>query len=513
MAAARRARATRRSRSPTTTRSVGLDGVRAGGARRSGLRAIHGAEVTSSTARPSDPAPPHAARARRPRLAQPLPAAHARARAHARVRVRAAASRGARRPRRSRGAATRTSRVVGDPRVTLDDVEEHAEGLVCLSGCARQGVRDEPTLRRLLRAFGPDAFRVELQRPFARHDRALQPRAGRARRPARRPAAWRPATSTRTRPRARGCRTRSSPSASTRRSTPPSRCAAATTRTCSPRREAMAARFADHPEAVAETARLAEHAALRPHAGPRLPLPGRRGRRRRRDAGRGLPRALRGALPARASQLRAPRPPRAWRRSCGLIAEARAVGLLPPAPRPARARARGRRRGPRARHRPRAAAARPRPRVVRVVDRLLPHRPLARRPDRQRAAARALPQRGDHRAAGHRPRLPARRARGPHPARARALRARPLGARRRLPDLPRARRDPRARQGARPAAGGDRARRARLGGLARARTSTATSPPRWASGRERDGPLGVAGRAGRGGPRPAAPPLPALRAG
>ena len=42
------------------------------------------------------------------------------------------------------------------PSVTLDDVEEHAEGLVCLSGCARQGVRDEPTMRRLLRAFGPD---------------------------------------------------------------------------------------------------------------------------------------------------------------------------------------------------------------------------------------------------------------------------------------------------------------------------------------------------------------------
>ena len=28
-------------------------------------------------------------------------------------------------------------------------------------------------MRRLLRAFGRDAFRVELQRPFHRHDRAL----------------------------------------------------------------------------------------------------------------------------------------------------------------------------------------------------------------------------------------------------------------------------------------------------------------------------------------------------
>jgi len=62
---------------------------------------------------------------------------------------------------------------VDTPRVSLEDVEEHAEGLVCLSGCARDGVRDEPTMRRLLAAFGPDAFRVELQRPFQRHDRTL----------------------------------------------------------------------------------------------------------------------------------------------------------------------------------------------------------------------------------------------------------------------------------------------------------------------------------------------------
>src|SRR4051794_36491439 len=58
------------------------------------------------------------------------------------------------------------------PAVSVDDVEAHHEGLVCLSGCARNGVRDEPTMRRLLGAFGRDAFRVELQRPLARHDRA-----------------------------------------------------------------------------------------------------------------------------------------------------------------------------------------------------------------------------------------------------------------------------------------------------------------------------------------------------
>jgi error-prone DNA polymerase len=58
------------------------------------------------------------------------------------------------------------------PSVTIADVVEHSEGLVCLSGCARRGVRDEATLRRLRDAFGREGLRVELQRPFARHDRA-----------------------------------------------------------------------------------------------------------------------------------------------------------------------------------------------------------------------------------------------------------------------------------------------------------------------------------------------------
>ena len=69
-----------------------------------------------------------------------------------------------------------------DPSVTLADVERHAEGLVCLSGCARDGAvaarveREEhpqaaAIARRLLAAFGPDRFRIELQRPYWRHDR------------------------------------------------------------------------------------------------------------------------------------------------------------------------------------------------------------------------------------------------------------------------------------------------------------------------------------------------------
>jgi len=69
-----------------------------------------------------------------------------------------------------------------EPSTPLEAVERHAEGLVCLSGCGREGAlaarveRSEhaaaATLgRRLAEAFGPDNFRVELQRPFARHDR------------------------------------------------------------------------------------------------------------------------------------------------------------------------------------------------------------------------------------------------------------------------------------------------------------------------------------------------------
>ncbi len=59
-----------------------------------------------------------------------------------------------------------------DPEVPLETVLDHSDGLVCLSGCARHGVHDEPTLRRLLDAFGPERLRIELQRPFLRDDRA-----------------------------------------------------------------------------------------------------------------------------------------------------------------------------------------------------------------------------------------------------------------------------------------------------------------------------------------------------
>jgi error-prone DNA polymerase len=76
-----------------------------------------------------------------------------------------------------------SSRTAEQPWVTLEQLETHAEGLVCLSGCAGSGPlaaawerREEPaaaqTARRLLAAFGHERFRVELQRPFWRRDRS-----------------------------------------------------------------------------------------------------------------------------------------------------------------------------------------------------------------------------------------------------------------------------------------------------------------------------------------------------
>ncbi|HVF78922.1 MAG TPA: DNA polymerase III subunit alpha, partial [Solirubrobacteraceae bacterium] len=111
-----------------------------------GLRAIHGAEVTLADGRHLTLLVRDASGWRS--------LCHLLTRAHARTREG---------PQRNRS----------EPSVSLEDVTAHHAGLVCLSGCARNGVRDEPTMRRLLRAFGHDAFRVELQRPLGRHDRAL----------------------------------------------------------------------------------------------------------------------------------------------------------------------------------------------------------------------------------------------------------------------------------------------------------------------------------------------------
>ncbi len=63
-------------------------------------------------------------------------------------------------------------RTASQPRVPLAAVLDHAEGLVCLSGCATRGVHDEASLRALRGAFGRERLRVELQRPYLRDDRA-----------------------------------------------------------------------------------------------------------------------------------------------------------------------------------------------------------------------------------------------------------------------------------------------------------------------------------------------------
>src|SRR5947207_5628430 len=65
-----------------------------------------------------------------------------------------------------------TNRVPLPPRLDQALLEELNEGLVCLSGCARDGlaVRDPNEAARLAGVFGPDRFYVELQRPYERGD-------------------------------------------------------------------------------------------------------------------------------------------------------------------------------------------------------------------------------------------------------------------------------------------------------------------------------------------------------
>ena len=201
------------------------------------------------------------------------------------------------------------------PAVPLETLEEHAEGLVCLSGCADHGIHDEPTLRRLLAAFGPDHLRVELQRPFQRHDRARN-RALAAL--ARRLGVPTVATGNvhahaRTRAPLQDAFVALRHHLSLDASEPVRRGNTAHV-LASP--AAMAARFDGHEQAVAETQRAGRPPAVRPHGGPRLPLP-------RRGGPAGLAQAVgavlgpaRRALPARLAPTTPP-PTRGWRRSCG----------------------------------------------------------------------------------------------------------------------------------------------------------------------------------------------------
>jgi error-prone DNA polymerase len=82
-----------------------------------------------------------------------------------------------------RGTRPRPDREPLPPVLPLELLEERAEGLVCLSGCVRDGAlagswergeleRARKLADRLQSIFGRDRFRVELQRPFWRRDRA-----------------------------------------------------------------------------------------------------------------------------------------------------------------------------------------------------------------------------------------------------------------------------------------------------------------------------------------------------
>jgi error-prone DNA polymerase len=161
-----------------------------------------------------------------------------------------------------------TPRTAMPPWATLEQLEAHAEGLICLSGCARDGAlagswergdtaRGERLGRRLLDAFGPERFRVELQRPYWRHDRA---RNRWLERHAARLGVATVATGNVHAHVRRRAHLQDALVAVGRNETleesEPFRRGNASSALASP--AAMAARFAEHPEAVAETLRLAE---------------------------------------------------------------------------------------------------------------------------------------------------------------------------------------------------------------------------------------------------------------
>jgi error-prone DNA polymerase len=161
-----------------------------------------------------------------------------------------------------------TGRVAGQAAVTWEQLERHAEGLVCLSGCAGNGAvsgtwaRGDPAgaavlARRLLDVFGRERFRIELQRPYWRHDRARNRwLAGLAER------LGVPCVATGdVHSHARG-RARLQDAfvavrlGTTLEASEPRRRGNSSSALASP--AAMAKRFAEHPAAVAETLRLAE---------------------------------------------------------------------------------------------------------------------------------------------------------------------------------------------------------------------------------------------------------------
>ena len=161
-----------------------------------------------------------------------------------------------------------SQRTAGQPRVPLDRVGELAGGLVCLSGCAGEGAvagswergrpgRSEGLARGLLESFGRDRFRIELQRPYWRRDRArnrwLAGLAERLRVPA--IATGNVHSHGRSRARLQDALV-AVRLGSTLEGSEAARRGNSSSAMASP--QAMAARFAEHPAAVAETVRLAE---------------------------------------------------------------------------------------------------------------------------------------------------------------------------------------------------------------------------------------------------------------
>jgi error-prone DNA polymerase len=172
-------------------------------------------------------------------------------------------------PQQRRGSASlRSASQPLPPVLALDSLLQRNEGLVCLTGCARDGAvagaweRELPRRafelgRRLTGAFGRDRLRIELQRPFARRDRARNRHlAGLADRLG---VATVATGNVHSHDRSRAAlqdafvavRTHT-----TLEESEPLRRGNHSSVLVSPAQ--MAARFADHPEAVAETARLAE---------------------------------------------------------------------------------------------------------------------------------------------------------------------------------------------------------------------------------------------------------------
>ncbi len=159
-------------------------------------------------------------------------------------------------------------RRAGQPWVGLERVKEHAEGLICLTGCARDGVlagrwergerpRAAALGGELLEAFGAERLRVELQRPYERHDRArnrwLAGLAGRLGVPC--VASGNVHCHRRSRARLQDAFVAVRSGAGLEE-TEPLRRGNSSAALASP--EGMARRFAEHPEAVAETLRVAE---------------------------------------------------------------------------------------------------------------------------------------------------------------------------------------------------------------------------------------------------------------